>query len=48
MLHSYVMGIRNRIKDSNKYFLVAMIDIERAPMIDARYMPINAPEVRFF
>jgi len=25
-----------------------MIDIERAPIIDARYTPIKAPEIRFF
>jgi hypothetical protein len=48
MLHAFVKGVFYKVKDAKKHFQVAMIDIDRAPMIDARYMPITAPEVRFF
>jgi hypothetical protein len=48
MLHAFVKGVYNRVKNAEKHFKIAMIDIERAAMIDARYMPIRAPEVRFF
>lgn len=48
MLHAFVKGVFSRVKSAEKHFKIAMIDIERAPMIDARYTPIRAPEVRFF
>jgi hypothetical protein len=48
LMHAYVRGVQGKVKDAKRLFKTAMIDIERAPMIDARYMPINAPEVRFF
>jgi thioredoxin-like negative regulator of GroEL len=48
VLHSYLTSIKQRVNVSRNYMEVAIIDITRSPMIDARYSPINAPEVRLF
>ena len=48
MLHSYLHTVASHVRDAQKHFQLAMVDIEKAPLIEARYMPIRAPEVRFF
>jgi hypothetical protein len=48
MLHQYVKSVAAKVTDSKKLFQVAMIDVERAPLVDAKYSPINVPEIRFF
>lgn len=48
MMSEYLRSVYKRVTDAKKLFQVSMIDIERAPLTDARYAPINAPEVRFF
>jgi len=48
MLHEYVRAVYNRVADAKKLFQISMIDLERAPLVDERYAPIKAPEIRFF
>lgn len=48
LLHSYLRAIKSHVNVSRKYIEVAIIDITRAPIIDARYSPVAAPEVRLF
>lgn len=48
MLHEYLRAVYGKVTDAKKLFQVAMIDIERAPLVDDKYSPITAPEVRFF
>lgn len=48
MLNSYLRGVATNIKDANKHFQLAMLDIDTSPALEHRYSPVTSPELLFF
>ncbi len=48
MLSEMLASISRRVQDQNKLFEVAMVAIDRSPMLEARYHPVNAPDFRIY
>ena len=48
ILSEILASISRRVQDQQSLFEVAMVTIDRAPMLEARYTPVNAPDFRIF
>jgi len=50
MLNAFMQAVSSNINFAYKKRIlqVAMLDIQKAPVLDVRYSPINAPELRLF
>ena len=41
-------SVSRRVQDYQNLFEVGMVTIDRAPMLEARYHPVTAPDFRIF
>lgn len=48
ILSEMLASVSRRVQDQHDMFAVAMIAINRAPMIEARYHPVTSPDFRIF
>ena len=48
MLSEMLASIIRRVQDQDKLFEVAMVAVDRSPMLEARYHPVNAPDFRIY
>ena len=50
MLNAFMQAVSTNVNHGHKKKLmqVAMLDIQKAPVLDSRYSPVKAPEIRLF
>ena len=48
ILAEMLASISRRVSEQSKLFEVAMLAVDRAPMIEARYHPVTVPDFRVF
>jgi len=48
MLSEMLASVSRRVQDENQLFEVAMVAVDRSPMLEARYHPVNAPDFRIY
>jgi len=48
ILSELIASVKRRVHEQQSTFEVAMVAIDRAPMLEARYHPVTVPDFRIY
>ena len=48
MLKEYMVKVVNNLEKHHPKVVIGMVDLEKAPILEARFQPINPPDFRLF